>query len=154
MTMNKDQLRRLIVGVLKDIHGTIPYSDSAVELLMLTSATESNLGTYVMQVKGPARGIFQMEPNTEKDIINNYAKNKPEIMALINRYKSNSGETDLIGNIPYQILMARLLYRRSPKVLPSTPHVETLASIWKEVYNTRLGKGTVEKAVEKYKEYC
>jgi hypothetical protein len=154
MSIDKDQLRKLITGVLKDINHVIPYSDSATELLMLTAATESNLGTYIMQVGGPARGIFQMEPATEKDIIENYAKYKPEYMAIINKYKSVDTEYNLTGNIPYQIVMSRLLYRRSKRALPVTPDPALLAQLWKDVYNTRLGKGVVEVAIEKYGRYC
>jgi hypothetical protein len=154
MSIDKDQLRKLITGVLKDINHVIPYSDSATELLMLTAATESNLGTYIMQVGGPARGIFQMEPATEKDIIENYARYKPEYMAIINKYKSVDTEYNLTGNIPYQIVMSRLLYRRSKRALPVTPDPALLAQLWKDVYNTRLGKGVVEVAIEKYGRYC
>jgi len=132
MPIDKDQLRKLITGVLKDI----------------------NLGMFIMQMGGPARGIFQMEPATEKDIIENYARYKPEYMALINKYKSVDTEYNLTGNIPYQIVMSRLLYRRSKRALPDTPNPVLLAQLWKDVYNTRLGKGVVEKAIEKYKRYC
>jgi hypothetical protein len=38
------------------------------ELLVFTCAVESAGGTYVKQVKGPALGIFQLEPNTFTDV--------------------------------------------------------------------------------------
>lgn len=60
--MDKKQLRELVTHVLKKYD---LYSADAVELLMLTAATESNLGCYIKQVGGgPALGIFQCEPNT------------------------------------------------------------------------------------------
>lgn len=54
-----------------------------VELLLLTCAAESAMGKYIMQVGGPARGIFQMEPNTEKDIWENWLKYKPQKEAAV-----------------------------------------------------------------------
>ncbi len=60
--MDKTQLRELIQVVLKEYD---LYSRDAEELLMLTAATESNLGYYIKQKGGgPALGIFQCEPDT------------------------------------------------------------------------------------------
>jgi len=75
--MNKDHLRELISRVLEQLD---LYSRDAVELLMLTAAAESNLGEYLRQVgRGPALGIFQMEPSTETDIWYNYLRYRSEL---------------------------------------------------------------------------
>jgi len=153
LSINKEQLRTLIQVVLKEIDGAIPYNEIAVELLMLTCATESNLGEYITQIKGPAKGIFQMEPATERDIIENYCRYKPEFAALVEEYKSHGG-SDLTGNIPYQIVMARLHYRRSKVPLPTSSDPTAMAMVWKSVYNTHLGKGQVGEAVRKYLKYA
>lgn len=157
------QLRELIVDVLKDMEPEVPYSDAAVELLMLTAAVESNLGTYLEQVRGPALGIFQMEPATVKDIWDtdmsksndNFLSYRPKLEKLANQYYNHNWTLDLNmrGNLPYQILMARMKYLRSPKPLPSATNKRALAAMWKEVYNTYLGKGTIEKAIQKYDEF-
>lgn len=151
--IDKGQLRSLIVRVLKDMEPEVPYSDTAVELLMLTAAVESNLGTYIEQVGGPALGIFQMEPNTEHDIWMNYIKYKPTLMQKMNGYCSEDTRVDkeLSWNLCYGITMARLLYARVPAVLPEN-NPKALAEYWKKHYNTHLGKGTVEKAMQKYKD--
>ena len=57
-------------------------------------------------------------------------------------------------DLAYQILMARIYYLRYKYPLPASDDVEGLAEYWKRLYNTRFGKGTVKKAIEKYKEYC
>jgi len=157
MSFNPEQFRELIVNVLKYLEPEIPYSDTAVELLMLTAATESNLGQYLRQVRGPARGVFQMEPRTEQDIWNNYLvynemlKNKIEGLLFIYNH-ADKGFPDMIGNLPYQIAMARVYYWRVPHPLPNSNPV-ALATYWKQHYNTHLGAGTINKAKEKYKEY-
>lgn len=79
--MNKKQLRDLIKRVLValDLH-----SESAENLLIGTAAQESALGEYIRQLgNGPALGIFQMEPATFKDIVQNYLQYKPELAKLI-----------------------------------------------------------------------
>ena len=59
------------------------YSDSAKVLLIGTCDIESNLGTYLYQINGPALGIYQMEPATHDDIILNYLKYNPIYMDYI-----------------------------------------------------------------------
>jgi hypothetical protein len=147
--MNREQLRMLIRSVLQELQ---LYSEDAEEQLMLTAAVESNLGEYIAQVGGPAQGIFQMEPATEGDIWNNYLRYKQH---LAEKIKALAGESAyrLRGNLIYQIAMARVHYLRVSEPLPSRHDVEGLAQYWKDHYNTFKGKGTVEKAVEKYEVY-
>lgn len=129
------------------------YSETAVELLMLTAATESNLGTYLKQLGGPARGVFQIEPRTEKDIHTNYLRYNPVLQKWVRSLgDSYDDELELSYNLPYQVAMARIYYWRKPDALPRNDP-QSLAEYWKRHYNTYLGAGTVEKAVEKYKAY-
>lgn len=149
--MDSKQLRELITEVLVELD---LYSADACELLLLTAAQESHLGHYIQQVgSGPAKGIFQCEPNTEKDIWDNYLKYKP---ALRIRVGCLMGEADfnnlqLKGNILYQIAMARIHYLRVPTKLPSRMDIPGMAAYWKKYYNTHLGKGTVEEAEHNYR---
>lgn len=148
MTMDKRQLRGLISDVLEDMD---MHSEDAVELLMLTAAQESHLGTYIQQVGGgPALGIFQMEPATERDIWDNYLKYKPEYKQVIYDITGTDPRSwDLRSNLLYSIAMARLHYKRVPKALPKD--VKGYARYWKLYYNTPLGKGTEEEALHNYK---
>lgn len=141
--MNKGQLRDLITRVLKEVN---LYSASAVELLMLTCATESNLGEYIRQVKGPARGIFQMEPFTHDDIWKTHGKKLKYLL-----YDQDSGRLEY--DLRYAIIMTRMHYLRIPSVLPPWHDTTALAKYWKKYYNTHYGKGTVPKAMAKYKKY-
>ena len=147
MAFNKEQFRELIEDVLREAD---LYSPSAVELLMLTCAVESNFGTYIKQIKGPALGVFQMEPTTHSDIWVNYLNHKAKYRNAFEGY----GLKKLKEDLRYAILMARIHYLRYPTPLPEADDIEGLAEYWKRFYNTRLGKGTVKKAIQKYKEYC
>ena len=149
--MDPGQLRRLIRETLQPLG---LYNLAAEELLMLTCAVESNLGHYIYQVRGPARGIFQMEPNTEKDIWSHFLKYKSEeLLEDISEYDTID-EDDLSFNLAYQVIMARIHYLRVPKPLPPATDREALAQYWKDHYNTYLGRGTVEKALDKYSRYA
>lgn len=120
---------------------------------MLTAAVESHLGHYVYQIGGPARGIFQMEPATAIDIYDNYLRYQEGLRDELLYFCAADPERDLLGNIPYQILMARFHYLRVKEPLPKAEDSKGLAEYWKKYYNTTLGKGTVEKAIEEYKKY-
>lgn len=152
---NKVQFRDLINRVLTNIGLN---SDSATELLMLTAATESGFGTYIRQINGPARGVFQMEPNTENDIWNNYLKYKPELSKKINNLKmlgtTTTTFTDLEVNLAYQIAMTRIHYLRVPSKIPNSTDITGLATYWKNHYNTSNGAGDINTAISNYKKYA
>lgn len=151
MSLNTNQLRYIIKDVLE---GVGLYSAHAEELLMLTAAQESHLGTYIKQMgDGPARGIFQMEKATERDIHSNFLEYREALANRVYGYMTLRGN-DLRDNLAYQIIMARLHYLRVKEGLPKADDVEGLAAYWKKYYNTEAGKGTVEEAVENYERYC
>lgn len=153
--INPNQLREMIIEVLSTAPEPRLNSPVAVELLMLTFAVESHLGTYLKQVKGPALGIGQMEPFTEEDLWRSYLKyNKPLrtwVHEMTSEYVIGGKIHELKYNLAYQIAMTRLHYWRRPEPLPPTADPYALAEYWKDHYNTHLGKGTVTKAVIDYK---
>lgn len=127
---------------------------AAEELLLGTALQESRL-QYLHQLGGgPARGVFQMEPATHKDLWENYLKFKPELaekvndLALFNAPKINQ----LDGNMYYAAAMTRVHYRRVKKPLPKAGDLKAQADYWKRYYNTYLGAGTVEEYIENYQE--
>jgi hypothetical protein len=156
--MVHSDLRRLIKEVLTPVN---LYSPEAEELLILTAATESLGGHYLYQIKGPARGIFQMEPATENDILVNYVRYKSNLRSALKQFINFNVDgtytyridNPLVTSLSYQILMARIHYLRDKFSIPEAEDVDALASYWKRVYNTYKGKGVPEKAVNKYLEY-
>ena len=53
-----------------------------------------------------------------------------------------------MGNIALQAVFCRLKYKRDKYALPKANDLEAQAKYWKRVYNTHLGKGTVEHFME------
>ncbi len=153
MSFNKDQFEDLIDEVLTEID---MYSKSAVNLLLGTAAQESGFGTYLRQLgNGPALGVFQMEPATEKDIWDNYLQFRAGIRNRIGDLTGVywPGSLHLKGDLIYQIIMARLHYRRVPEALPSPNDIEGLAQYWKQYYNTPEGRGTIREFIHNYFKY-
>jgi len=149
--MDATQLRELINDILDEANLN---SEDATELLMLTAAVESSLGYFIKQLgKGPALGIFQMEPATERDIWENWLQYRFELANFIRLYVCPGGKNQLKWNIAYQILMCRLHYRRVAEPLPSHTDVYAMGRYWKKHYNTYQGTGTIQDAVDAYNRY-
>jgi hypothetical protein len=156
MALDKNQLKDLIEETLNEIGY---HSDEAVNLILGTIAQESVFGTYLKQLGGgPALGICQMEPNTFKDISDNYL-NGP-LMSKRLQLKMAIGAKcgvhnwrakEMVHNLKFAIAMCRVFYLRKPGALPSS--IEGMAAYWKKHYNTYLGAGTEEEFIRNYKKY-
>lgn len=121
-------------------------SESAVELLLGTCAAESDFGEFRRQVGGgPARGIFQMEPETFY-WVRNYCRHDAPIL-------EGRDVADLETDDELAIVAARARYRVIPVALPAAENIEGLALYWKFGYNTISGAGTIAKFLDKYKLY-
>lgn len=155
MGIDAYQFRTLIVrSVLDRLDGYgVPYSQCAENLLMGTAAQESRLGTFlVQQGGGPALGVFQMEPATHDDLQANYLRYQPRLDVAVNSLVVGVATApQMVWNLRYACAMARIHYFRVKEPLPVDPeNVQQLAAYWKEHWNTRLGKGTIEAFLSNY----
>ena len=150
------QLRKYIIKpTLVALDPMIPYSRAAENLLLGTAAQESHMGRYLKQIRGPARGIYQMEPGTYDDIWRTFLSYHPEIgrvvYALLLKYFG--GVDQLAGNLYLATAMTRIHYYRVTASLPRTNDVDGMAKYWKKYYNTWRGRGRVVEFVDNYKRY-
>lgn len=136
------------------------YSEAAEQLILGTIWQESQ-GIYLKQLGGgQALGLIQMEQATHDDIWKNYLRYQLGLIQQIKQLLSINAvdeisndippAKELIGNLPYAVAMCRVHYLRVREPLPSVNNIDAMASYWKRYYNTRLGKGTVEKFIESY----
>lgn len=155
--MDPKQLLTLVVRpTLKSLGA---YSRSAEQLVMGTVYQESR-AIYLKQLgKGPALGIVQMEPNTHKDIWENYLRYKPSLATAVKSLASTVSyqdglvkvnESELVTNLAYAVAMCRVHYRRERDPLPPADDVPALGAYWKEHYNTIHGAGTVDEFVHNF----
>jgi type VI secretion system secreted protein VgrG len=155
-----DQFKEhVVVPTLKYLDSEIPYSEEAVDLLMLTCAHESRGGTYLRQ-KGMtgtegAFGVYQMEMATHDDIHDNFINSRRGLRGLISATLSHNFDAvdDLLPNLTYATAMARVHYWRVAEAIPSkddTNYMSKLGDYAKKYYNTPLGKATSRKYVTDY----
>ncbi len=140
----------LIEPVLECLDPLVPYSVQAVELLLGTAAAESKLKYFRQLGGGPALGLWQMEPRTERDIHENFLAFKPELKEIVNGWRKNTPE-EMATNHSYACAMARIHYFRVRVKLPMAGDLKGQAEYWKRWYNTYLGKGTPEHYIESWK---
>lgn len=164
--INATHLRKYIIEpTLRHLAPWNPKIDSpaAVELLLGTAAHESQMGYWLHQVgRGPALGIYQMEPATHRDIWRWVLLQGPgaglHSLKLIlencmSASMSVSTDEELMGNLYYATAVARLLYWRDKEPLPAADDVAGLAAYYKRVWNTRLGAATTADFENAYQEY-
>ena len=118
------------------------YSESAVNLLLGTAIQESRL-TYLKQKGGgPALGLFQIEPATLDDIYNRYLKrtDKKELLAKIKKFTTAQDVRDqVIGNIPFAVLIARVRFYMVSEALPAHDDLEALAQVLEKIFQQLYG---------------
>lgn len=160
--LNKTIFRNLIIDTLQLADSMLKewkfdiklYSPEVVELLMGTCAVESEMGLWKRQIGGgPARGVFQIEPKTELSLWNDMLAYRLELKMVIHDICGIIAPNlyALENNLTYQILMARFRYLWVKGAIPRD--LDKMAEYWLKGYNAG-GKGTVEKFLKKYQQYC
>lgn len=162
MSFDKKQFRDLITSTLTradEIYGNAGgksykfYSPQAVELLMMTAAQESLLGTYLKQIKGPAVSIFQIEKATLRDLLRWVGDRDEALLAVVTAFSFDDNiEEEIVGNLCLAIVMARIYYMRVKEPLPLT--ASDMAKYYKKYYNTHLGAATVEGTLNNYRKFA
>ena len=116
---------------------------NASSLLLTTAIVESDC-RYIHQIDGPAVSPFQIEPDTYKDIVENYLSYREP---LIDSIHSVTG-IDLTGYLSKLVLtnhlslstiIARLVYYRRPDALPHYLNESGQWYMYKKYYNTQYG---------------
>jgi hypothetical protein len=126
-------------------------SDSMENLLLGTAIHESGMFEYRKQTVGPALSLFQIEPETASFYMNSIKKNNIDVYNKISALGSGDINQDLAGNDKFAAAIAAVLYedritKRSIE-LPESKDIQGLGAIWKQLYNTPSGKGTVDQFV-------
>lgn len=138
-----DVIRPVLAGL-----GLDQDLSAATELLLGTALQESGLVHRVQLGGGPARGLFQMEPNTHDDIWQNFLKFRPPLAQKVGAFLGGSSPNSqlLTDNDQYAAAMTRVHYYRMGQIVGRTPipgsgDIPGMAAYWKAFYNTGQGAG-------------
>jgi hypothetical protein len=129
----------------------------AEQLMLGTACKESKCGLWLVQLGGgPALGLFQMEPGMtgHDDIWANYLAFQPDLtlrVKLLMILSETPRAEEMVGNLYYACAMARIKYVRDFFEIPAD--LAGQAAYWKRVYNTRIGKGTIEEYIAAWHEF-
>ena len=153
----------IITPTLKDLG---LFSDKSLFLLSAICAHESKCGKYLDQIgyegTDQGLGLYAMQSNTATDLENYF--HRKIVFDKSEKHKTwwekaksyrHSNETfffNLKYNHVYGTALCRLFFIRFDEPLPPAGDIEAAAKYWKKYYNTRLGKGTVEKFVKDWEE--
>lgn len=135
------------------LNDLILYSEAAEELLIATVAQETLGGCYVHQVRGPALGIFQMEPRSYDSLWSNFLSQDLMLTARVlnsNQYLQRPPAEHMVWNLKLATMMARIYYRQIPEALPAKDDIEGIWRQYKQYYNTPMGKATRDDFMRNY----
>lgn len=153
--IDRKQFREIVIDPTLEELGL--YSIAASELMLGTALQESRL-TYIVQLDGDANffddglGVYQTERKTIEDIWKNWLRYRIEfsekVLSICN-YKKQPDPSEVVWNLRYATVMARLHYRRVAEPLPPAGDLQGQAAYWKKHYN-RGGKGSVMQYVDNW----
>jgi hypothetical protein len=139
----------VITPVLAALELDQDHTSATIELLLGTALQESGLIHRVQLGGGPARGFFQMEPNTHDDIWANFLKFRPLLAQKVAKFIDGRTPNSqfLTNNDQYAAAMTRVHYLRMGQFvgkapIPSVGDIAGMAHYWKEFYNTAQGAGS------------
>lgn len=127
----------------------IPHSQHVIDLLIETCATETLVGLceYKKSAKRSNYGIAQIRDDTAKDTLWWLGVIRKDVKEQVMKFYDNSMslKDNLLYNVHFSLAMCLQIYwRRIPDIVMYADTMEYRAIMWKSVYNTKLGTGTVD----------
>jgi hypothetical protein len=122
----------------------VPDTPYVRDLLVATCAIETQMGVYLHQTgRGPALSIYQIEPTSLEDLLKNFASQKryAPLLAAV-RVPAVSAEDEIMFNLRFATVCARLFYYRVKEPLPKLATFDNLWHYYKTYWNTEAGAAT------------
>lgn len=135
-----------------------PTSKEIHDIVLETAAVESLRGQLVRQKRGPALGIYQMEPETREDLLNwlKYRHKDVYNEVMVFWEKKQTDEWNYVHNIPWQTAMCliKYWYVSGHNLQDLCRDRSSRAVLWRIRYNTLKGKGSVQAYIENARMYA
>lgn len=144
-SFNRHELSKTIRSVIKNLGIT---TDPRVhDLLLETCAVESDLGRIVKQYHGPALSVYQILPSTYRSTLRQLRKYHPELYTKVMAYydQTKDQQYNYTKNVPFTTAISLVYYHFATdgKLAQYVKTRQARAVLWKRVYNTSHGRGTV-----------
>ena len=146
--------RAAIVATIEDVRNQltlVPNDDRVSNLVYRTFTHESLLGTIDF-TNANGQGIGQLTLKHAKDILKRLSRRSPENFRIISELSEiknllSLSDKEMLGelhtNLKLQVALCILTYWfKDPMFWQKAGNLESDARLWKEMYNTNLGKGT------------
>lgn len=142
----KAKLTEIVQIVMKRMPHT-PHNSEIINLVVETAIAESKAGYYIRNKWGD-HGIFQIKERVAEETLNWIEYAHPDIFQVVMLlYNGKMSLVDnLEQNIPFGVALCISEYWRKagPEFHKFVNTQQERAILWKSVYNTRKGLGTVE----------
>lgn len=122
------------------------WSLESERLLLGTACQESHCGQYLVQLAGPAKGIYQSESLAMIDNLI-FLERRPALKLKAKKYivapepwQVMDLMDEIVWNLAAATIMCRVHYLRFPEPIPD--NLPAQATYWKYFYNTAGGAGT------------
>lgn len=139
------------------LKGLLLYSPEAERLVLGTARAESRLSWLRQRPTGPARGLWQIEPFTARDVLGRYLNRRDDLsrrvratvfpMTGARAFRNLDDDTlgfALANNLALGCAICRLMYLWVPDPIPRT--TKRQAKYWVTFFN-KGGAATVEKYI-------
>lgn len=150
----------IIVPTLDELAKAEPRinSDAAVALLLGTALCESELTFLRQRVSGgfgPAISLFQIEPDTHKDVKRYLNERRPDLAKRVFGLSTilDPDGFELASNMPYSVAIARVKYWTIRAKLPDANDIEGMADYWGEYYQTSNDPEKIKRFIDFYQRY-
>lgn len=153
MGLDLAQFRRWVVApVLEYLAPEIPHTRASEKLVLGIALHESAGLVYIDQKEsradhpGPALGLYQIEPETHRDLWFSWLPHRPGIEYKLRSLRAPwpTSLQQLRTNPVYGTGITRANLFRWPERLPDEDDVDGLASYAKRYHNSVAGKATVD----------
>lgn len=120
------------------------YCKDVEELLVATMAHESSGGNYLVKIgaslispKG-GLGIYQMESSTYYTVLSEISKHVglEKLILETCSFSRLPNSIEMISNLKYSTIIARVNYLRFPLALPSYTDIDSIWQYYKQYWNT------------------
>lgn len=137
------------------LHRSQLWSRASENLIIGTGLVESEF-KYLQQKGGPALSFWQIEPPTITWLIAKLSTKRELMLRICNVLGYATLPQDVnqvINNMGWAMLLARLKYWFNPTPLPQADDIPAMARYWAKIYNSKNQLTDIKRFIDMYDAY-